>query len=88
MRKQFREIDMDLNKNNRKRSSYYGRRIRTISVNDELFEVLNNVKDIKTTIITGNNKSMYEYLRDKYKNIKVIGYTEEVSKYMKACNID
>ena len=48
-----------------------------------MFEVLNNVKDIKTTIITGNNKSMYEYLRDKYKNIKVIGYTEEVSKYMK-----
>ena len=82
--KQFREIDMDLNKNNKKKEVLImGGGLGLISVNDELFEVLNNVKDIKTTIITGNNKSMYEYLRDKYKNIKVIGYTEEVSKYMK-----
>ena len=84
VRKQFREIDMDLNKNNKKKEVLImGGGLGLISVNDELFEVLNNVKDIKTTIITGNNKSMYEYLRDKYKNIKVIGYTEEVSKYMK-----
>lgn len=84
VRKQFREIDMDLNKNNKKKEVLImGGGLGLISVNDELFEVLNNVKDIKTTIITGNNKSMYEYLRDKYKNIKVIGYTEEISKYMK-----
>lgn len=73
VRKQFREIDMDLNKNNKKKEVLImGGGLGLISVNDELFEVLNNVKDIKTTIITGNNKSMYEYLRDKYKNIKVI----------------
>ena len=84
VRKQFREIDMDLNKNNKKKEVLImGGGLGLISVNDELFEVLNNVKDIKTTIITGNNKSMYEYLRDKYKNIQVIGYTEEISKYMK-----
>lgn len=84
VRKQFREIDRDLNKTNKKKEILImGGGLGLISVNDELFETLNDVKDIKTTIITGNNKSMYDYLKDKYKNIKVIGYTEEVSKYMK-----
>ena len=85
---QFREINIDLNKTNKKKEILImGGGLGLISVNDDLFETLNNVKDIKTTIITGNNKSMYDYLREKYKNIEVVGYTEEVSKYMKNADL-
>ena len=88
VRKQFREIDRDLNKSNKKKEILImGGGLGLISVNDEVFETLNDVKDIKTTIITGNNKSMYDYLKEKYKNIKVVGYTEEVSKYMEKSDL-
>ena len=86
VRKQFREIDRDLNKS-KKEILIMGGGLGLISVNDEVFETLNDVKDIKTTIITGNNKSMYDYLKEKYKNIKVVGYTEEVSKYMEKSDL-
>lgn len=39
-------------------------------------------KDIDITVITGNNKKLYNKLNNKYKNIKVLGFTNEVEKYM------
>ena len=54
-----------------------------ISCSEELFEKLNNEKNIKTTVITGNNINVYEQLRCKYKNINVVGYTNRINEYMK-----
>ena len=45
--------------------------------------IIDNENNIKTTIITGNNRKMYEQLKGKYKNINIVGYTNKISEYMK-----
>lgn len=46
------------------------------------YETLNKMSNVKTTVITGNNHQIYTLLNGKYENINVIGYTNEVYKYM------
>lgn len=46
------------------------------------YERLNSMKNVKFTVITGNNKKIYDMLIGKYENIEVIGYTDKVYKYM------
>ena len=58
-----------------------------IPFKEEVFESLNNERNIKTTIITGNNKKMYDYIKGKYKNIVVVGYTDTISEYMKKADL-
>lgn len=48
----------------------------------DFFETLDRAEGIKTTVITGNNKKAYNALYGKYENIEVVGYTDEVHKYM------
>lgn len=48
----------------------------------EVLNTLNNSQNIKTTIITGHNIKLYKQLKNTYKNIEVIGFTNEVYKYM------
>lgn len=46
------------------------------------YEALNRMPNLKTTVITGNNHQIFAMLHQKYENINVIGYTNEVYKYM------
>ena len=43
---------------------------------------LNALPGVKTTLITGNNRKLYERLAGKYQNIEVLGYTDRVYDYM------
>ena len=51
------------------------------------YEAINSLDNLKTTIITGNNKKLYNKLHDKYKNIEVIGYTDKVYQYMQDADL-
>lgn len=53
---------------------------------DILFN-LNKMSGINVTVITGNNKSLYNSLKRKYKNIKIIGYSDNVSELMSSSDI-
>ncbi|MDT8715610.1 UDP-N-acetylglucosamine--LPS N-acetylglucosamine transferase [Clostridium sp. 19966] len=58
----------------------------------ELYQELQYVnKDIQIIIITGNNKKLYSQLRElsktSKKTTKIIGYTNEVNKYMQASDL-
>lgn len=53
-----------------------------IRIPDKVLENLNFLPTIKITIITGNNKTLYDEMKKKYVNFNVISYTTEVSKYM------
>lgn len=58
----------------------------------ELYQELQYVnKDIQIIIITGNNKKLYSQLRELSKTskkaTKIIGYTNEVNKYMQASDL-
>lgn len=49
---------------------------------ERFYQSLNNLSHVKTTVITGKNKKLYQLLHRKYENIEVIGFTNEVYKYM------
>lgn len=58
-----------------------------LPVDDNFYEDLDQMKNIKTTIITGNNKTAYNNLLGKYKNIKIVGYSDRVEKYMQEADL-
>lgn len=49
---------------------------------DRFYEELNALPNVKTTLIAGNNKRLYERLAGKYENIEVLGFTDRVYDYM------
>ena len=53
---------------------------------DKFLSKLNN-QDIELIVITGKNKKLFNKLNNKYKNVKVLGFTKEVEKYMNDASI-
>ncbi|SCJ02353.1 Processive diacylglycerol glucosyltransferase [uncultured Clostridium sp.] len=58
-----------------------------IELDNELFKRLNNEENIKTTVIAGNNKKMYHFIKENYKNLDVVGYVNNVDQYMKKADL-
>lgn len=58
-----------------------------IPYTDKLLEYLDKESNIKATVITGNNKKMYHYIKNKYQNINVIGYTDKVYQFMQKADL-
>ena len=83
----FKDKIIKFDKNKSKEILIMGGGLGLISFNKNLFESLNNEKNIKTTVITGNNKKMFEQLKSKYKNIEVLGYTSKIDFYMKRADL-
>lgn len=48
----------------------------------KFYERLHAIKNTHFTILTGENKSLYDMIYGKYDNITVLGYTNEVAKFM------
>lgn len=46
------------------------------------YEKLNQTPGLKTTVILGNNRQKYKELAGKYENIEVVGFTNQVYRYM------
>lgn len=76
-------VNLDKNKN----LLIMGGGLGLLPKSNEFYERINSLKNIKTTIITGNNKTAYKRLHGKYKNIEVVGYTNRVSQYMKRADL-
>ncbi|WP_097015871.1 MGDG synthase family glycosyltransferase [Anaerocolumna aminovalerica] len=51
------------------------------------YESLELLPNTKVTIITGKNNGLYERLKDRYQNITVLGYVDNVYDYMKQADI-
>lgn len=49
---------------------------------DGFYQALNDLPGVKTTLITGSNRKLFDRLAGRYPNIQVLGYTPEVSRYM------
>ena len=49
---------------------------------DKFYDELNALPGVKTTIITGGNRKLYEKLVGRYENIEVVGFTDRVYDYM------
>jgi len=51
------------------------------------YEGLNALEGVYTTVITGNNKKLYQLIYGKYENIEVIAYTRNVPMYMNDADV-
>ena len=49
---------------------------------DEILSTLSLYKDKKVTVIAGNNKELYNKVRDEYPDIEILGFTDRVDEYM------
>ncbi len=55
---------------------------------DEAFyEALNRLPNTRTTILTGRNQACFDRLHGRYENIQVVGYTQEVDRYMQQADL-
>ena len=49
---------------------------------DKFYEALDALPGVRTTVIAGHNRKLYERLAGKYEHIEVLGYTDRVYEYM------
>lgn len=53
----------------------------------KFYQELNNLANLKITVITGRNKKLFHRLHGKYENIEVIGFTNQVHNYMQQADL-
>ncbi|HHX72257.1 MAG TPA: UDP-diphospho-muramoylpentapeptide beta-N-acetylglucosaminyltransferase [Clostridiales bacterium] len=58
-----------------------------LSMPKSFYQAINRLPDVKTTIITGNNKRLLKKLSGRYENIEVLGYTDKVAQYMRQSDL-
>lgn len=54
-----------------------------LPMEEAFYQSLNSVDGLHTTIVTGNNKTMYNFLNGKYENIEVCGFRDDIDILMK-----
>ncbi|MGF6375605.1 processive 1,2-diacylglycerol beta-glucosyltransferase [Clostridiales Family XIII bacterium PM5-7] len=53
----------------------------------DFLKTLNDQKDVKVTMIAGQNEKLAKDIKENFKRIEVIGYTDEVDRYMKRADL-
>lgn len=82
---EFKEIVNPLFKTSQtyeKRLLIMGGGLGLLPKSQSFYEALNQLDHVKTTVITGKNKRLFNLLHGRYDNIEVIGFTDQVYKFM------
>ncbi len=53
-----------------------------LPIEDSFYHDLNKLPNLEFTVITGKNQLLYNYLRGRYQNIRVLGYVNNIFDYM------
>lgn len=60
----------------------------SLSINDDFLQEIDQLKNTETTVLTGRNEKLFKKLsKHNYNNIKIQGYTTEMSKYMNEADL-
>lgn len=54
---------------------------------EKFYAALNALPHVKTTLITGGNRKLFDRLAGKYENIQVLGFTPQVCDYMRKSDL-
>ena len=84
---EFDDVLSDGAADSRKKILIMGGGLGILPENPEFYKALNQCRQVKVTVITGKNKEIYRKLHGKYDKIDVIGYTDQVYRYMKEADV-
>jgi len=87
VKKDFKRGKMQISDNTPNNILIMGGGLGLISDCKYLFKKLDESAHINATVITGFNKKLMQILKSKYKNIEVLGYVDNVYKYMQKSKI-
>lgn len=73
--------------NNKKKLLIMGGGLGLIPQIDSFLKELDRNNNISVTVITGSNTKLYNKINKKFDNIKVLGFTNEVAKYMNEADL-
>lgn len=81
VRREFKEPH-DRTETGERRLLIMGGGLGLVPKDDEFYRAVNDLPGVKTTLITGKNRKLFERLVGRYPNITVLGYTTEVYAHM------
>ncbi|SHH65014.1 UDP-N-acetylglucosamine:LPS N-acetylglucosamine transferase [Anaerosphaera aminiphila DSM 21120] len=87
VKQSFKNIRHKESSSNKKNILIMGGGLGLIPNLDEMMNELAKIPNLSITIITGKNKRSYLQFLDKYKNAEIIGFTNEVDKYLSKADI-
>lgn len=86
VRKAFKDFKSNVNDGHgvEKQLLILANAMESVKLDEELLEQLSQVKHLRTVIITGNQKNLYHKLLkiNRWRNIEIVGYTDELASYM------
>lgn len=82
IKEEFRKLQDKLVMHQNKRLLIMGGGLGIIPWLDEVLNGLKNLDGLKITVITGKNKVLYKRIKNNFKNIEVLAYTNEMPKYL------
>ncbi len=53
----------------------------------DFYKRLNKIQNLKTTVVMGKNKSLYAKLKNRYKNVEVLGFVSNVDELMQRSDL-
>lgn len=86
VRREFKEPSPDA-LGGEKRLLIMGGALGLMPRDDEFYASVNDLPGVKTTLITGGNRKLFDRLAGRYPNIQVLGYTPEVYTYMRRSDL-
>ena len=87
VKEDFKQIRHDLHLERDKHLLIMGGGLGMLPSKSSFYRELNEMKNVKTTIIVGKNEKLYEKINGKYQNINVIGFTENVAAYVQEATL-
>ncbi|WP_066679203.1 MGDG synthase family glycosyltransferase [Clostridium septicum] len=87
VRRDFKNIGDKLVINNNKKVLIMGGGLGLLPDIDRFIGKLSSISNVEITIITGKNKKAFKYLKENFRSINVVGYTEKVNEYMKEADL-
>lgn len=86
VRREFKEMDKP-GPTGEKHLLIMGGGLGLLPRDDEFYGLVNDLPGVKTTLITGGNRKLFDRLVSRYPNIQVLGYTPEVYAYMRRSDL-